>query len=234
MIKNLPTFASLLFLGAILLSFPIALADTEPTAMAHPTSEEKIEEPKLEPEKLMAQFLWDKKNRVLLKRHTLELAPFVGPILGDALETSVIYGMRSNYHITENFAIGVDGGFTAAGLDPFTLGTVITGGDNDSYFVNGNFAWHFPTAYLIVKDHILRGDLFVTTGAGLFNLAGTNQPTGFIGGGTKVYFDRWVVLRIDVRNYIIPTNFFNKTEITSNALFMFGLSFFIPNRKPLE
>jgi len=40
---------------------------------------------------------------------------------------------RTAYHFTERFAVAVDGGFTEAGFEPFTLGTVISQGDRQAY-----------------------------------------------------------------------------------------------------
>jgi len=178
-------------------------------------------------------FLNDDQNRVLLKKHTLEISPFVGPILGALLTNSIIYGMRSNFFVTERLAFGVDGGFAGTGIEPFTLGTVISEGDQEAWFVGGNVYYHFPMVISMRRNRVIPAEIFITVGGGIFNTFNAD-PMMNIGGGVKTYFRRWLVLRIDVRNYLViagpPT--VPEKKLTANGLIMFGLSFHFPNITP--
>jgi len=190
-----------------------------------------------EPEELtydkIGIFLNDDQNRVLLKKHTLEISPFVGPILGALLTNSIIYGMRSNFFVTERLAFGIDGGFAGTGIEPFTLGTVISEGDQEAWFVGGNVYYHFPMVVSMRRNRVLPAEIFITVGGGIFNTFNAD-PMMNIGGGVKTYFRRWLVLRIDVRNYLViagpPT--VPEKKLTANGLIMFGLSFHFPNVAP--
>lgn len=220
---------------ALLFACPPALA--QQAAVSAAPSEPKAVTSDLDAEKARketeaTEFLSDKRYRKIIKAHSLEIAPFIGPFLGDALPNSIVYGGRTAYHVTERFAVGVDGGFTEAGFEPFTLGTVISQGDRQAYFIVGNITYHIPNVILPVPEKIIQSDLFVTTGGGIFHSLGNDEPTFNIGGGAKIYFAKYFILRVDVRNFIVeahpPISYKNK--ITSNAMIMIGLSFFLPTR----
>jgi outer membrane beta-barrel protein len=223
----------------------LGLLCTSPSsdAQENPQSSEKEDlntpsppaDPQMEPlEHQILLFLKDPNVKVLNKKNSLEFAPYVGPFFGDVLPTSIFYGMRTSYHFSERFAFGVDGGFSGSGFDPFTLGTVTTEGNRDSYYVVGNIYYHVPLLSIsFIGEKLIKSEIFLTGGAGAINTFEW-EPAGNVGGGIKVYFHEYITLRIDIRNFLFMsiTPGDPKQKLTSNAHMMFGLSFFLPTRVP--
>lgn len=177
-------------------------------------------------------FLLETKYNRFIKKNAFEIAPFVGPFLGEALPNSIFYGIRTDFFLTERLSFGATGGFSEAGFDPITLGTVTTQGNKNSHFTQGNLSIHFPVAMMVFrKNKVVQGDLFLTGGAGYFAINETYGFSGNMGGGIKVYWTRYLALRAEARNFFITAGPNGSEKFTSNSLMMLGLTFFFPHRQ---
>jgi outer membrane beta-barrel protein len=165
-------------------------------------------------------------SRTIKKKGKFEAAPFFGIMYGDILRTSYLYGLRAGFHLNERFEIEGTFGYSHVNIVE-DLKSLEVSFDRDMFIAGGNIVFHFPAAFLPPK-RMIQNDLFLTAGGNIAHFGGQNHLGFNIGGGSKVYFTRWLVLRVDVRNFFIrfktPTN----SENTMNLVVMIGLAFFLP------
>lgn len=225
---NRLSFYALVFLNFLILGTAWAEGDLPvepPPGEESQTSKNLGNEP-------MRDFLLETKYNRFIKKHAFEIAPFVGPFLGEALPNSIFYGIRTDFFLTERLSLGATGGFSEAGFDPITLGTVTTQGNKNSHFTHGNLSIHFPVAMMVFrKNKVVQGDLFLTGGAGYFSINEVYGFSGNIGGGIKVYWTKYFALRAEARNFFITAGPEGHQKFTSNSLLMLGFTFFLPHRQ---
>jgi outer membrane beta-barrel protein len=78
------------------------------------------------------------------------------------------------------------------------------------------------------ERHITHADLLLVAGGGR-TLNDTAQGLTFQAGlGVKLYLARFVSLRIDVRDLIIPEEVLGRSRVTHNVVTMFGLCGWVP------
>lgn len=173
-------------------------------------------------------------RKVFLKEGRFELSPFGGMTINDAFVRRWLAGGRLTYHIAENFAVDVGGGYNLVDekLNPIRVAAG-EGFVTSAARVQGlaDISGTFSPAYgkiALMSEWILHYDLFVTGGAGaVFDASGVH-PALQLGAGARFYMNRWMVLRVDLRDYIYPQD---RSGIAVNKNLMFlnvGIGFFFP------
>jgi len=74
---------------------------------------------------------------------------------------------------------------------------------------------------------ILHGDLFVVAGAGRTADPSVLGLTWEAGLGAKIYFNRFLAFRLDVRDFLLPQEVLGRGRITNNVTVLAGLSLWI-------
>jgi outer membrane beta-barrel protein len=165
-------------------------------------------------------------SRIVRKKGKVEFAPYFGILYGDLLRTSYIYGVRGGFHINERFEIEGTFGYSHVNFSR-DLESLEVAYDRDMFMAGGNLVFHFPAAFLPPR-RIIQNDLFLTAGGNIAHFGGQGHLGFNFGGGSKVYITRWVVLRVDVRNFFIRFKTPTGSENTNNLVIMIGMSFFLP------
>jgi outer membrane beta-barrel protein len=172
-------------------------------------------------------------KRDFIKRLRLEMTIWGGFFAGDLLSTSYDYGGAVAFYPGEDF------GFEASLLvTPFDLAVErpLTGffagqtfRSSLAFVLVGDFLWSPIHLKMRVSEHaIAHGDLFFVLGAG-DTFHSTAQGITFDAGlGLKVYANRFLAVRFDLRDYLMIQEAIAIQRVTNNLVGLIGLSLFIP------
>ena len=172
-------------------------------------------------------------KRDFLKKHRFELSALGGAYASDALSSTYVYGGAVSFFPSEDF-----------GLEAMVLRNPVSYRLQDPIIAAGllhsfqsGMAWNGLAAMLwspvhaklrFSPRHITHADLLLIAGAGR-TLSDAAQGLTFQAGlGLKLYLARFVSLRIDVRDLIIPQDVLGHGQNTHNIITMFGLSGWVP------
>jgi len=202
-----------------------------------------------------------------LRYHRLEVAPYWGITMNDQFVSHPGPGLTLNFYLTNVLAIGVNGNLYA-GLNSnsnFNFETSRAGRVGEpvtEYAWNANLNFTYVPAYgkfAGFGDFIFHYDIFLHAGAGAIStrpiavidpdnrtFSFSPKPMGQIGGGIRIFFNRWLAAVLEVSDYIYPEKLENPqiasgaaaqdpttwtdpgTYVTNNVQAQLGLSFFLP------
>ena len=172
-------------------------------------------------------------KRDFIKRLRFEVSAWGGFFASDLLSTSYDYGGAVAFYPGEDF------GFEASLLvTPFDLAverplTQFFAGQTFkrslAFLVVGDLLWSPIHLKLRVSEKsIAHGDLFFALGAG-DTISDTVQGITFdVGIGMKLYANRFLAVRFDLRDYLMIQEAVAIERVTNNIVGLIGLSLFIP------
>jgi outer membrane beta-barrel protein len=172
-------------------------------------------------------------KRDFVKRLRLELSAWGGFYASDLLSTSYDYGGALAFYPSEDI------GFEASLLvTPFDLAverplTQFFAGQTVkpslAFVLVGNFLWSPIHLKMRVSEHaIAHGDVFFVVGAGDTFNDSVQGVTFDVGIGLKIYANRFLAVRFDLRDYLVIQETVAVERVTNNLVGLFGLSLFIP------
>jgi outer membrane beta-barrel protein len=207
-----------------------------------------------------------------LRYHRFEVNPYFGLTLNDQFVSHDGPGLALNFYLTNVVAVGVNGNFYQGlnSTSAFNLQTSLAariGEPINEYQWSASANITYVPAYgkfAGFGDFIFHYDIFLHAGAGAistrpeavidpdnrtFNF--TPKPMGQIGGGIRIFFNRWLAAVLEVSDYIYPEKLENPqiangvgtgagtaqdsttwldpgTYVTNNVQAQLGLSFFLP------
>lgn len=173
-------------------------------------------------------------RRPFLRRNRVEVAPFLGTNVNDALTSAFVAGGSLNYHLTEVMAIGFNGGYSL-GTETDLFDRVIE--DYELFPQVSQVKWYgtlnFEYAFIYGKfalfnTWIIPWDTYALLGAGFTQTQLDGHLTISVGMGQRYFMNRWFTLNIELRDNIYNENYPAGSEIVNNLLFTAGVSFFIP------
>ena len=176
-------------------------------------------------------------KRPFLKRLRAEVSAWGGFLASDLLSTTYTYGGAVAFYPFE------DWGFEASlHVSPFDLAiekplTSFFAGKvfqkSLAYIVVGNVIWspiHFKLK--ATEKAIAYGDVFFYLGAG-DTIHETAQGLTFdVGLGIKVYGNKYIGVRFDLRDYVLVQEAIAVQRVTNNLIGTFGISVYFPNPRP--
>ncbi len=172
-------------------------------------------------------------KRDFIKAGRVELTALGGYVGSDLYSSSYLYGGALAYHLFEGLAI--EGNFHVQRADAnlqtlskITQGVTTFVGER-TMEAGGAFLWSPIHAKLKAgRSSIAHFDIYLALGAGI-NL-GTNSRGAVYsaGAGTKVFLNRWLAFRFDVRDHIGQQELLGETHLVNNVAVTFGFSAFIP------
>jgi outer membrane beta-barrel protein len=168
-------------------------------------------------------------RRDFLKRHRFELSGLGGFYASDALSSTYSYGGALSFYPSEDF--GIEALVTRSPMQ-FRLEEAFTAFDQQTHF-QPTIAWQGMFSLLWSPIHaklkfsdtrIIHGDLFAVAGGGR-----TFDPTVLgltweAGAGLKLYFNRYISFRLDLRDFLLPQEVLGRGRITNNINVLAGLS----------
>lgn len=172
-------------------------------------------------------------KRDFLKKHRFELSAVGGAYASDALSSTYVYGGAVSFFPSEDF--GIEAMVLRNPVSYRLQDPIIAAGLLHSF--QSGVAWNGLAAMLwspvhaklrFSPRHITHADLLLVAGAGR-TLSDAAQGLTFQAGlGLKLYLARFVSLRIDVRDLIIPQDVLGHGQNTHNIITMFGLCGWVP------
>jgi outer membrane beta-barrel protein len=195
----------------------------------------RAEEPCLDPEYELGAAGRRKgvQKRDFLKRLRFELSAWGGFWASDLLSSSYDYGGALAFYPGEDFGVEL-----SVLVTPFDLAvekplTQFFAGQTFkkslAFVFVGDLLWSPIHLKMRVSEHgIAHGDLFFALGAG-DTLNPTVQGATFdVGLGLKVYANRYLAVRFDLRDYLLIQEAIAVQRVTNNLVGLFGLSLFVP------
>lgn len=172
-------------------------------------------------------------KRDFLKKWRGELALLGGWYAADSLSSTYSYGAAVSFFPAQDF--GVEAMLTRNAIQ-FRLEEPFSSFNGERHFDAG-VAWNALVAMMWSPIHaklrwseksITHADLFFVAGGGrTFN--DTVQGLTFQAGvGLKMYLGRFVAIRFDVRDLIMPQEVLGRGRTTHNIAIMAGLGFWVP------
>ena len=171
------------------------------------------------------------RRKVLYRSTRFEVAPQVGLTLNDAFRRNYIGGAAFNYHLTNEFGIGLSGGFAPlhgntdlANNVSATLEQSNRNKLNDISYSEIQFLVDFTLSYVpifgkfsVFNSLILPYDLHLIGGATIVNEQGVAavdggsvdseiegiRPGGVIGGGLRLYLTDMLSLNLDLKALLV-------------------------------
>jgi outer membrane beta-barrel protein len=171
-------------------------------------------------------------RRDFLKKHRFELSGLGGFYASDALSSTYSYGGALAFYPSEDF--GLELLVTRTPMQ-FRLEEAFTAFDQQTHFTP-SIAWQGIFSLLWSPIHakfkfsdttIIHGDLFAVAGAGR-----TADPTVLgltweAGAGGKLYFNKYLSFRLDLRDFLLPQEVLGRGRITNNVTVLAGLSLWL-------
>jgi outer membrane beta-barrel protein len=178
-------------------------------------------------------------KRDFLKRLRFEASVWGGFFAADLLSSSYSYGGAIAFYPFED--LGVEASLL---VTPFSLAvekplTQFFSGQvfqkSLAYVLVGNILWSpIHLKMRATERAIVHGDLFFALGAG-DTLNQTVQGATFdVGLGMKIYPNRWLAVRFDLRDYLMLQEAIAVQRVTNNLVGTLGLSVFLPGPRPYQ
>lgn len=165
------------------------------------------------------------------KPRWLELQPFGGEYLGNRFDNSWVAGGRFGIRVTDAITVGAEFNYSHLEYDP-TSSFGLTVRDRNVFITDAYFMYSFPIIQRAGKS-LQELDLFTSVGLGNLRVNSTNNLTGLVGGGLRMYFKPgWIGLRFDVNTYMYGLPTATGTKFTDDWVFTAGPDFFLFPKKP--
>lgn len=173
-------------------------------------------------------------RRPFLRRNRVEVSPFVGTNINDALVSLFVAGGSLNYHLTEVMSVGVNGGYSL-GTETDLFDRVIEDYElfpqisKIKWYATLNFQYAFIYGkFALFNTWIIPWDTYALLGAGFTQTELDGHLTISAGIGQRYFMNRWFTLNLELRDNVYNENYPAGSEIVNNLMFTAGVSFFIP------
>ena len=159
-----------------------------------------------------------------------ELGAFVGTYATQNFGSSLVYGLRLGYAITEDFFVQASYGSTKVSDDNYRQ--ILPGGifanesETLSYY---NLAVGYnvlPGEVFIGSKRALASAFYLIAGVGSTNFNDQRKQTISIGLGGKVFLKDSFALQVDMRDHIFSLDLLGQSQSTQNLEFTAGFSFY--------
>jgi outer membrane beta-barrel protein len=196
------------------------------------TDEDKLDERN----RRLADRIKSVQRKVFLKKQRIELFPYFGLDLNDPFFQHLIVGGSLSYHLVDSLAIEGRGGFVFASLKQNTIrllrqvaGVLPENPPEFKYHGDLDITWApFYGKVSLLGEGILHFDTYVTAGGGIFGTdAGTN-PAANVGIGQRYFLTRWLVARIELRDYIFVDSRNGRSDLQNLMIIGFSVAGFFP------
>jgi len=159
-----------------------------------------------------------------------EVGAFVGTYATQNFGSSLVYGLRLGYAITEDFFVQGVYGSTQVSDDNFRQilpgGVFPTNSEQLSYY-NLSVGYNvLPGEVFIGANRALPSAMYLIAGVGSTDFAGQSRQTFNVGLGARVFLKDSLSMQVDVRDHIFSLDVLGQSESTQNLELTLGFSFF--------
>lgn len=160
-----------------------------------------------------------------------ELGLFIGFLSIEDFGTNAVYGMRLDYHITEDFFLEGTIGFSEAGTTSFErIGAnppLLSDDERQYTYYNVAIGYNLlPGEAFVGRNTAFNTALYLIAGAGNTKFAGDNRFTISWGAGYRIIATDWLAVHMDFRDHIFNLDITGEDKNVHNLEATLGLTFF--------
>ena len=158
-----------------------------------------------------------------------EIGTYIGSYATKNFGTSLVYGVRLGYHITEDFFVEAVYGQTKVSDESFRQilpgGVFVSEKEKLTYYNLSAGVNILPGEVFVLRNYAFPSQLYLIGGVGSTNFNQQRRQTFNVGMGWRVFFKDWVSLQIDMRDHIFSLDLLGKRQSTQNLEFTGGIAF---------
>ena len=159
-----------------------------------------------------------------------ELGLFTGTYATQNFGSSLVYGARAGYHITEDFF--VEAAYGASKVSDESFRQILPGGVFAEQKVSLSY-YNLSAGWNILPGEVFLGSkrakpaaLYLIGGVGSTKFDQQRRPTFNLGFGYRVFLADWAALQLDMRDHIYSLDLLGKRQSTQNLELTGGIAFF--------
>ena len=160
----------------------------------------------------------------------VEVGTFVGSYATENFGTSLVYGVRLGYHVSEDFFVQGVYAQTKVSDDAFRQilpGGVFAGESSKLNYYNLSVGYNIlPGEVFLFSSRARPSQFYVIGGVGSTKFVNQRKSTYNFGVGFKVFLTDRASLQVDLRDHIYSVDLLGKRENTQNIEFTGGLAFY--------
>ena len=151
----------------------------------------------------------------------VELGAFYGVLSIEDFGSNPVYGVRADFHVTEDFYFEANIGRSTAGKTSFeTLnGTLqlLTPAERQFTYYNLSLGYNFlPGEVYLGRNLAMNSSLYLIGGVGSTKFAGDQHFTVNFGAGYRILPTDWLAIHLDMQNLVFQSDLLGKNKLTSN------------------
>lgn len=157
----------------------------------------------------------------------IEIGAYAGVLHLEHFGSHPVFGARLGYHLTEDFFLEANLGFSEASDEAFAHNGgfgVFGGRTEDLEYLHVSLGFNaLPGEVFVGRGRALTSALFFSAGVGNTRFADDDYFTFNLGVGFRVLPTDWLTLRLDVREHVFETDILGESEWTYNLELNIGL-----------
>jgi len=160
----------------------------------------------------------------------LEISAFAGLLSIEDFGTGAVYGVRLDYHVTEDFFFEGTVGQSKAGTTSYERlsGGVTLLTDDQRKYTYYDIAIGYnllPGEAFLGRNLAYNTALYLVAGAGSTKFAGDNRFTFTVGGGYRINIKDWIGIHLDFRDHIYNIDVTGEDKNTHNFETTLGINY---------
>ena len=170
-------------------------------------------------------------TEAMIDTENFEIGAFVGVLNIEDFESSLLYGGKLTYHLSESFFFEAGIGFAEGGETSFEklAGNVevLTDSERDYSYYNINLGYNvLPGEAFLTENYAFNTNFYLIAGAGATDFAGDTRFTLNAGAGYQVLLTDSVAVQIGVRQHYYRIDVLGAEKTSMNTEVSTGLSVF--------
>jgi outer membrane beta-barrel protein len=170
-------------------------------------------------------------DEALIDTENFELGVFGGMMKIEDFESSLLWGGKLTYHLSERFFFEANVGFAEGGETSFErlAGNVqvLSDGDRDYRYYNINLGVNIlPGEAFLTENYAFNTNFYLIAGAGATEFAGDNRFTANAGAGYQVLLTDGIAVQLVVREHFYRIDVLGEDKLSMNTEVSAGLSVF--------
>lgn len=169
-------------------------------------------------------------KEALIDSENFEIGAFVGTINIEDFESSLVYGARLAYHLSEDIFFEANAGFADAGeTSAEQLGQVqlLTDDQRTYTYYNVNIGYNIlPGQAYFARTYTFNTNFYLIMGIGATEFADDNRLTINYGAGYQILLNDALAWHMSARQHVYKIDLLGEEKNSFNTEFSTGLSFF--------
>lgn len=170
-------------------------------------------------------------TEALIDTEDFEIGVFAGVLGIEDFESSVVYGGKLTYHLSETFFFEAGIGFAEGGETSFEKLAgdveVLTDSERDYRYYNINLGYNvLPGEAFLTENYAFNTNFYVIAGAGATEFAGDTRFTVNAGAGYQVLLTDSLAVHLGVRQHLFRIDVLGSEKTAINTEVSAGLSVF--------